>query len=202
MTPAKVSDFSTSEVDGAKLPTHMSSDSRTPVPSSPSSIGSFLVPGGARVGDLTQAFVDIVRDFGDEDLEETVEKFCDEALVTVNAKELLIDLAPKIKHFEGQRLVRIGIGVRMSLSIVLTYMDFITDFLVLKEYGEGGEETRVFYHTSLTILATSTLCNVIVALALGKKKGMRARCKAVIVALLQLNPIVHASNVWMGNETR
>ena len=88
----------------------------------------------------------------------------------------------------------------MSTSIVLTYMDEITDFVVLKDYGEGGEATRKYFHVSWGILAVSTLVNMLMAWLGNKKKGKIAICRAVILALLQLNPLVHGLSLWRGVE--
>ena len=88
----------------------------------------------------------------------------------------------------------------MLLSLVLTYTDLITDFLVLKEYGEGGEKTRGYFNISIAILAVSTLLNVLVAWIANKKKGAKAIGKGVVLAVMQLNPLVHGLNVWMGVE--
>ena len=80
--------------------------------------------------------------------------------------------------------------------MLLTYVDLITDFLVLKEYGEGGEGMKKYFHISIAILAVSTLVNVFVALIANKKKGTKAVGKGVVVALMQLNPLVHGMSVW------
>ena len=88
----------------------------------------------------------------------------------------------------------------MLLSIVLTYMDLITDFLVLKEYGEGGEGKRKYFHISIAILAVSTLVNMLAAWIANKNKGAKAIGKGVVLAVMQLNPLVHGLNVWRGVE--
>ena len=151
------------------------------------------------VGTVAEAFVNIVKGCSGS-LEVAVREFCDEVLPEgeVLARELLIGLAPKIKP--SLKLARIGLGVRMLLSMVLTYMDLITDFLVLKEYGEGGEGMRKYLHISIAILAVSTLVNVFAAWIANKKKGTKAIGKGVVVALMQLNPLVHGLNVWRGVE--
>jgi hypothetical protein len=150
----------------------------------------------AFVGWVAESYIDIVKSYSGN-VEEGVRKFCDEVLPEgeVLARELLIDLAPKIKP--SLKLARVGLAARMLLSITLTYVDLITDFLVLKEYGEGGEAMRKYFHISLTILAVSTLWNVFVAWIANKKKGTKAVGKGLI-ALIQLNPLVHGLNVWRG----
>ena len=114
----------------------------------------------AGVALVVEAFINLVKACSGN-LEAEVGDFCYEVLPEDNelAKELLIGLAPKIQP--SMKLARIGLGVRVLLSGVLTYMDLITDFLVLKEYGEGGEKTRGYFHISIVILAVSTLVNVL-----------------------------------------
>jgi hypothetical protein len=153
----------------------------------------------AFVGQATESYIDIVKGCSGS-LEVAVREFCDEVLPEgeVLAGELLIDLAPKIKP--SLKLARVGLAARMLLSITLTYVDLITDFLVLKEYGEGGEGMRKFFHISIAILAVSTLWNVLGAWTATKKKGTKAVGKGVLIALIQLNPLVHGLNVWRGVE--
>jgi hypothetical protein len=153
----------------------------------------------AFVGRVAESYIDIVKSYSGN-VEEGVRKFCDEVLPEgeVLARELLIDLAPKIKP--SLKLARVGLAARMLLSITLTYVDLITDFLVLKEYVEGGEVMRKFFHISLTILAVSTLVNVLAAWIANKKKGAKAIGKGVFIALIQFNPLVHSLNVWRGVE--
>ena len=153
----------------------------------------------AFVGRVAESYIDIVKSYSGN-VEEGVRKFCDEVLPEgeVLARELLIDLAPKIKP--SLKLARVGLAARMLLSLALTYVDLITDFLVLKEYGEGGEGMRKYFHISIAILAVSTLWNVFAALIANKKKGTKAVGKGVFIALIQLNPLVHGLNVWRGVE--
>jgi hypothetical protein len=151
----------------------------------------------ALVRRVIESYIELLKSYSGN-VEVGVGEFCDEVIPEgeVLARELLIDLAPKIKP--SLKLARIGLGVRMLLSMLLTYMDLITDFLVLKEYGEGGEVMRKFFHISLTILAVSTLVNVLAAWIANKKKGAKAIGKGVLIALIQLNPLVHSLNVWRG----
>jgi hypothetical protein len=96
------------------------------------------------------------------------------------------------------KLARIGLAVRMLVSISLTYADLITDFLVLKEYGEGGDETSKYFRISIVILAVSTFINVLIAWITSANKGVKAAIKNVTIALFQLNPLVHGLSVWRG----
>ena len=155
----------------------------------------------AQIALVNQAFIDLVKGCS-ENLPGAVGKLCDEVLPEGNelTKQLLIDLALKIKP--SLKLARIGLAVRVLLSIFLTYTDEVTDFVVLKDYGEGGDETRTFFHISIGILTIPTLSNVFLAWIANKKKGKIAISKGAILAVLQLNPIVHGLNTWRGVETR
>ena len=141
----------------------------------------------SNVGLVIEEFLNLVRAVSGN-IEVAVGEFCDDVLPEDNklARELLIGLAPKIQP--SMKLARIGLGVRMLLSVVLTYLDLITDFLVLKEYGEGGEKTRGYFHISIGILAVSNLINVLAAWIANKKKGTKAIGKGVVGAVMQLNP--------------
>jgi|AACY02.8.fsa_nt_gi hypothetical protein len=151
----------------------------------------------ADVGAVIEAFINLVKGCSGS-LDVAVREFCDEVLPEgeVLSRELLLGLAPKIKP--SLKLARIGLGVRMLLSIVLTYNDLITDFLVLKEYSEGGEGTRKYFHISIAILAVSTLSNMILAWGANKNKGTKAIGRGVVLAVMQLNPLVHGMNMWRG----
>ena len=153
----------------------------------------------ANIGEVNQAFIDLVKGCG-ENFERAVGKFCDDVLPEGNelTRQILIDLASRIKP--NLKLARIGLGARVLLSVVLTYMDLTTDFLVLKEYGEGGQGTRKYFHSSIGILAVSTLVNVLGAWIANKKKGTMAIGRGAVVAVMQLNPLVHGMNVWRGVE--
>mmetsp|Transcript_414 Transcript_414/g.588 ORF Transcript_414/g.588 Transcript_414/m.588 type:complete len:687 (-) Transcript_414:43-2103(-) len=150
---------------------------------------------------VADAFIDTVKScIGN--LENTVHDFLDEMLPEENivAREILLALAPKIKP--ALKLSRIGLATRMMLSVCLTYLDVTTDFLVLKEYGVGGEITRKFFYISVGVLLWATLINVILASIANKKRSKRAKVWAMFVALMQLNPLVHGLNTWRGVEQR
>ena len=153
----------------------------------------------ANITEVNKSYIDVVKGCSDN-LETAVGKFCDEVFPREEAltKLVLIDLADRIKP--GVKLARIGLAVRVLLSIVLTYTDEVTDAIVLKKYGEGGEETRKYFHISIAILATPTLINILMAWIANKKKGSMAIGKGVIFAVMQLNPIVHGLNFWSGVE--
>ena len=67
-------------------------------------------------------------------------------------------------------------------------------------YWDGGEETRPYFNMCVTFLVIPTVMNVIISLVLNKKKSNREKIKSVVYAILQLNPIVDAWNVWKGTE--
>ena len=71
----------------------------------------------------------------------------------------------------------------------------------MKEYGEGGTKTRKYFQTSGGILIVSTLMNILVAWLANKNKTTALRVRAMIFALIQLNPLVHGINAWRGVET-
>lgn len=108
-------------------------------------------------------------------------------------------LAPKIKP--SLKMARIGLGSRILLSLVLTYTDVITDFFVLKEYGDGGTKTRKYFQTSGGILIVSTLFNILTAWLANKNKTTAVKLRAMFFALVQLNPLVHGLNAWRGVKT-
>jgi len=149
---------------------------------------------------FAKTFIDVVKGCKGN-LDNAVQDFCDSALGEGDevAREILMALAPKIKPL--LKMARIGLGSRILLSLVLTYTDIVTDILVLKEYGVGGKETRKAFHSSCGILGLCTLVNILVAWIANKNKTTALRVRAMIFALIQLNPLVHGINAWRGVET-
>eukprot|EP00520_Triparma_pacifica_P001364 CAMPEP_0118655510 /NCGR_PEP_ID=MMETSP0785-20121206/12966_1 /TAXON_ID=91992 /ORGANISM="Bolidomonas pacifica, Strain CCMP 1866" /LENGTH=518 /DNA_ID=CAMNT_0006548251 /DNA_START=323 /DNA_END=1875 /DNA_ORIENTATION=- len=146
---------------------------------------------------VANTFIDIVKGCTGN-LDNAVKEFCDGALGEDDevTREVLMALAPKIKP--SLKMARIGLGSRILLSLVLTYTDVITDFLVLKEYGEGGTKTRKYFQTSGGILIVSTLMNILGAWLANKNKTTAVKLRAMFLALIQLNPLVHGLNAWRG----
>ena len=148
---------------------------------------------------LANTFIDVVKGC-QGNLDNAVKEFCDGALGEEDevAREILMALAPNIKP--SLKMARIGLGSRILLSLVLTYTDVITDFFVLKEYGEGGAKTRKYFQTSVGILSVSTLINIFIAWLSNRNKTTAVKLRAMFLALIQLNPLVHGLNVWRGVE--
>ena len=151
---------------------------------------------------FVDAYLDVVQVCHGENLDTSVEQFCDENLPTEGSditQEILMVMAGKIKP--AMKLSRVGLGSRIMLSLVLTYMDLITDLFVTKEYSEGGSSTRKFFHISIGIIITQTLCNIIISLIANSNKSLPSKSLGVLIALIQLNPLAHGLKVWRGVAT-
>mmetsp|Transcript_16944 Transcript_16944/g.34881 ORF Transcript_16944/g.34881 Transcript_16944/m.34881 type:complete len:667 (+) Transcript_16944:181-2181(+) len=151
----------------------------------------------ADFGAIAEAYVDTVTGCSGN-VESAVREYCDEVLPedAFVARKILLALAPQIKP--AMKMARIGLGTRILLSLVLTYTDITFDFLVLKEYGEGGEKMKKFFLVSCSILVVPTLVNVVLAWITTRKGKPSDMIRAVVAALLQLNYIFHGLNVWRG----
>ena len=146
---------------------------------------------------LAKVFVDIVKRCN-ENLENEVAEFCAETLPDGSQLTTEVVQAVAVEIKPAMKLSRIGLGAKVSFSLILTYADLATDCLVLKEYWDGGESKRKYFFVSFGILALSTLINMIVAWIANRKKSKSAKTTAVVVASLQLNPLVHGINHWRG----
>ncbi|GMH85889.1 hypothetical protein TL16_g10372 [Triparma laevis f. inornata] len=113
-----------------------------------------------------------------------------------NQKKFLIAIAKRYRT--TRKMARIGVALKLFMTLILGYIDVLTDLLVAKSYY-GVEEIGTTYATAgFAVLA-------IVLQALGTffqyaKKSWRERFGHTLLALLGLAPLIEGANLWTGKE--
>ncbi|GMI04368.1 hypothetical protein TrLO_g9667 [Triparma laevis f. longispina] len=113
-----------------------------------------------------------------------------------NQKKFLIAIAKRYRT--TRKMARIGVALKLFMTLILGYIDVLTDLLVAKSYY-GVEEIGTTYATAgFAVLA-------IVLQALGTffqyaKKSWRERFGHTLLALLGLAPLIEGPNLWTGKE--
>ncbi|GMI05781.1 hypothetical protein TrRE_jg10106 [Triparma retinervis] len=104
--------------------------------------------------DIASGFVNLVKS-SEGNLDNDVEEFCEDVLpddeTGALARELLVSLAPEIQP--SLKLARLGLGVRILMSIVLTIMSaafMMTDNSMMYERNEMSSQKRGPYSHPLT----------------------------------------------------
>ncbi|GMH53840.1 hypothetical protein TrLO_g14765 [Triparma laevis f. longispina] len=96
------------------------------------------------------------------------------------------------------KMSRLGVGMKMSLTLLLGYMDIITDLLVAKSYYEVEDYTTAYGIAGCALLAI--LLQAVVTFFQYGAKHVPERLGRTFVALVGLGPLVEGANVWTGKE--
>ena len=97
------------------------------------------------------------------------------------------------------KMARIGLAVRISVALLLTYYDIVTDVLVSLEYvNTPGREQYFKASVGIMVLAISGHC--IISYLNNKKKATKVRIIRLLTSLFMMTPVIDGYNVWVGKE--
>jgi hypothetical protein len=120
----------------------------------------------------------------------------DEVFAKKVLKAIMVRCRPVFK------MSRYGFMGKLLFIVLLTYNDEGTDIQMMFKYKKGGEATAKYFGISLAILVVQTLVAMALSSIQNRKKSTVAKIKGLLLALLQLQPILHAYAVWRGDEQR
>ncbi|GMI53367.1 hypothetical protein TeGR_g1614 [Tetraparma gracilis] len=114
-----------------------------------------------------------------------------------NLKGILQQIGQIIRPF--MKMARIGVTIKLLVSLFLTYFDLVTDGLVTRTFFALGYDGWAI--ASIAFVGTSILLQAWMTMHQYKKRPWRERASRIIVAALGLGPIVEGYQVWTGSTS-
>ena len=111
-------------------------------------------------------------------------------------RQFLIEIAKRSRT--AKKMARIGVALKIALTLGLGYADVVTDFLVAKSYYDAGkigtaQATAGFAVLGIVVQALCTFYQY-------AKKPWKEQGGRTLAALLGLGPLIEGLSVWTGKE--
>ena len=111
-------------------------------------------------------------------------------------RQFLIEIAKRSRT--AKKMARIGVALKILLTLVLGYADVVTDFLVAKSYYDAGESGTAQATAGFAILAI--VLQAVMTFFQYAKKPWKEQGGRTLAALLGLGPLIEGLSVWTGKE--
>ena len=98
----------------------------------------------------------------------------------------------------ASKMARIGVALKIFLTLVLGYVDVVTDFLVAQSYYDAGEVGTAQATAGFAILAI--VIQAMFTFFQYAKKPWKEQGGRTLAALLGLGPLLEGLSVWTGKE--
>jgi hypothetical protein len=97
------------------------------------------------------------------------------------------------------KMARIGVTIKLLISLFLTYFDLVTDGLVTRTFFALGYDGWAI--ASIAFVGTSIFLQTWITRQQYKKRPLRERASRILVAAFGLGPIVEGYQVWTGSTS-
>ncbi|GMH60679.1 hypothetical protein TrST_g7552 [Triparma strigata] len=111
-------------------------------------------------------------------------------------RQFLIEIAKRSRT--AKKMARIGVALKVALTLGLGYADIVTDFLVAKSYYNAGEIGTAQAAAGFAILAI--VGQAVLTFFQYAKKPWKEQVGRTLAALLGLGPLVEGLSLWTGKE--
>ncbi|GMH64394.1 hypothetical protein TL16_g03953 [Triparma laevis f. inornata] len=150
--------------------------------------------------EVSEQYLIVVRNSGG-DVETDVRKWVQTSFPTEhmtpseteNITHILVFIAIQIRVL--MKMSRIGVAVKMGLTLCLGYVDILTDFLVAKSYYDAGRFDTAYATGGFAVMAI-----VLQGVLTFFQKNFKERFWRMSTSLLGLGPLMEGASVWMGKE--
>ncbi|GMH75404.1 hypothetical protein TL16_g06753 [Triparma laevis f. inornata] len=113
-----------------------------------------------------------------------------------NFTEFLVVIATRTRLL--MKMSRIGVALKLAVTLSLGYADVLTDFLVAKSYYDAGKLSTAYATAGFAVFAI--VVQAFFTFFQYGKKSWKERFGRSFAALLGLAPLLEGASIWTGKE--
>ena len=119
-------------------------------------------------------------------------------IVLANIRHLLVAIGALLRP--ALRMSRIGFGMKILVSLALTYADIMSDIRVTEQYWYRGMD--FWFKISVALILTSILTQALLMYLQYRPGGVRRWLPRVLLSLCGLSHLYQGILVWSGNDEK